>query len=195
MSVMESAYWAKGSTGSGVGLGAIVESAQATQASHVEAEAVAEDVMVDEALPDVTDETVAVEELLTTEPLDGAMEEPATELAEFVGDGCVADGWLTDGCWAVASGLSGPAFSISWAVAAAAAAAASSGATAAAMSARASADARVAAASVNEVRTVASSALRAVKAVASAMAFADVTASWAAETACFKAFCVSVVGF
>lgn len=89
---MEPAYWAKGSAGSGVGIGAIVESAQATQASHVEAEAVAEDVMVDDALPDVMDEIVAVEKLLATEPLDGAMEEPAAEVAEFVSDACVADG-------------------------------------------------------------------------------------------------------
>lgn len=95
---MEPAYWAKGSTGPGVGIGAIVESAQATQASQVEADAVAEDVMVEEAL--------AAEELLATGALDGAMEEPAAELAEIVGDA------LADGCWAVGSGLSGPAFSI-----------------------------------------------------------------------------------
>ena len=146
------AYSAKGSTGSGVGIGAIVESAQATHASQVEAEAVAEDVIKDEALADVIDETVAAEELLAiepldgvteavlatepldgateavlateplvaameelpmTDPLDGAIEEPAAELAETVGDGCVTDGWLADACWAVASGLSGPAFSIS----------------------------------------------------------------------------------
>ena len=44
------------------------------------------------------------------------------------------------------------------------------------MSARASADARVAAASVRELRTVASSALRAVRAAASARAFAAVVA-------------------
>lgn len=44
------------------------------------------------------------------------------------------------------------------------------------MSARASADARVAAASLNELRTVANSALRAVKAAASARAFAAVAA-------------------
>ena len=44
------------------------------------------------------------------------------------------------------------------------------------MSARASADARVATASVREVRTVASSALRAVKAAVSARAFAAVVA-------------------
>lgn len=109
---MEPAYWAKGSTGPGVGIGAIVESAQATQASQVEADAVAEDVMVEEALADMTDDTVAAEELLATGALDGAMEEPAAELAEIVGDACVPDGWLADGCWAVGSGLSGPAFSI-----------------------------------------------------------------------------------
>ena len=73
--VVEPAYPAKGSSGSGVGIGAMVESAQATQASQVEAEMVAEDVIVDEALAEVMDETVAVEELLATEPLDGVMEE------------------------------------------------------------------------------------------------------------------------
>lgn len=139
LSSIEPAYSANGSTGSGVGIGAIVESAQATHGSQVEAEAVAEDVVKDEALADVIDETVAAEELLATEPLDGATEavlasepldaamdelpmtepldgateEPAAELAETVGDGCVTDGWLADGCWAVASGLSGPALSIS----------------------------------------------------------------------------------
>ena len=85
---MESAYWAKGSTGSGVGIGAIVESAQATHASQVEAE----DVIVDEALADVMDETVAAEELLATDPLERAEEDPAAELAEIVGDSCVTDG-------------------------------------------------------------------------------------------------------
>lgn len=123
---MVSAHWAKGSTGSGVGIGAMVESAQATQASQVEAETVAEEVIVDNALPDAMDEAVAAEEieaeavpeeamvenaladvmdeavaaaeeLLITEPLDGATDEPAAELAEFVGDGCVADGWFADG--------------------------------------------------------------------------------------------------
>ena len=141
LSTMVSAHWAKGSTGPGVGIAAMVESAQATQASHVEAEAVAEEMrvdialadvideavaaeegeaeavaeeaMVDNALADVMDEAVAIaEELLAAEPLDGATEEPAAELAEFVGDGCVADGFFADGCWAVASGLSGPASSI-----------------------------------------------------------------------------------
>lgn len=124
---MVSAHWEKGSTGPDVGIGAMVESAQATQASQVEAEAVAEEVIVDNELPDVTDETVtaddieaeadneepvvdtalaevmneavaAAEELLATEPLDRATEEPAAELAEFVGDGCVADGWFADTC-------------------------------------------------------------------------------------------------
>ena len=90
--VMESAYWEKGSTGSGVGIGAIVESAQATQASQVEPDAVAEDVMLDEALADVMDEIVAGEELLATRLLDGATEEPPAELAEIVRDGCVTDG-------------------------------------------------------------------------------------------------------
>ena len=111
LSVVEPAYWAKGSSGSGVGIGAMVESAQATQASQVEAEMVAEDVIVDEALAEVMDETVAVEELLATEPLDGTteellatvpldgiLEEPAAELAESIGDEYVADGWLADGC-------------------------------------------------------------------------------------------------
>ena len=112
LSVMEPAYWAKGSSGSGVGIGAIVESAQATHASQVETEAVAEDVIVDKALADVTDETVPADQLLVTRPVDGATEEPATELAETVGDVCVTDGWLADGCWAVGSGLSGPASSI-----------------------------------------------------------------------------------
>ena len=106
LSGMEPAYCAKGSSGPGVGIGAIVESAQATQASQVEADAVAEDVMVDEPLADMTDDTVAAE-VLAIEPLDGV-----TELAEFVRDGCVTDGWLADGCWAVASGLFGPAASI-----------------------------------------------------------------------------------
>lgn len=93
--VMESAYWAKGSTGSGVGIGAIVESAQATQASQVEADAVAENVIIDETLADVTDETVPGEELLATKLPDGATvvtEEPPAELAEIVGDVCVTDG-------------------------------------------------------------------------------------------------------
>ena len=112
LSVMEPAYWAKGSSGSGVGVGAIIESAQATHASQVETEAVAEDVVVDKALADVTDETISADELLVTRPLDGATEEPAAELAETVGDDCVADGWLADGCWTVGLGLSGPAFSI-----------------------------------------------------------------------------------
>ena len=77
----------------------MVESAQTTQASQVEAEAVADEVTVDNALADVMDEAVAAaEELLATDPLDGAAEEPAAELAEFVGDGCVADGWFADGC-------------------------------------------------------------------------------------------------
>lgn len=87
------AYWAKGSTGSGVGIGVIVESAQATQASQVEADAVVEDVIIDdETLADVMDETVPEEELLATESLDGVTEEPPAELAEIVGDGCVTDG-------------------------------------------------------------------------------------------------------
>lgn len=95
---MVSAHWAKGSTGPGVGIAAIVESAQATHGSQVEAEALAEEAMVDNALADVMDETVAAaEELLATEPLDGATEEPAAELAEFVGDGCVTDGLFADG--------------------------------------------------------------------------------------------------
>ena len=102
LSVIEPAYWEKGSSGPGVGIAAIVESAQATQASHVEAEALAEDVIVDEALADVIDEAVATEELLATDPL-----------AETVCDGCVTVGLLPDGWWPVASGLSGPAFSIS----------------------------------------------------------------------------------
>ena len=139
--VMVSAHWAKGSTGSGVGIGAMVESGQATQASQVEAETVAEEVIVDNALPDVIDEAVTAEEidaeavpeeaivenalpdiiddavvgaeeLLATELLDGATEELVAELAEFVGGGCVTDGWFADGCLAVASGLSGPASSI-----------------------------------------------------------------------------------
>ena len=101
LSVVEPAYWAKGSTGSGVGTGAIVESAQATQASQVEADIVAEDVIIDDALADVMDDTAAVEKLLADGTLDGVTEEPATELAEPVSDGCVADGWLADGCWAV----------------------------------------------------------------------------------------------
>lgn len=141
LSTMVSAHWAKGSTGPGVGIAAMVESAQATQASQVEAEAVAEEVRVDNALADVIAETVAAEEiedetvaeeamvdnaladvrdeavaaaeeLLAAETLDGAPEEPAAELAELVGDGCVADGLFAEGCWAVASGLSGPASSI-----------------------------------------------------------------------------------
>ena len=173
LSVVDPAYWAKGSSGSGVGIGAMVASAQATQASQVDAETVAEDVIIDEALAEVMDETIAVEELLETEPLDGVIEDPAAELVESVGDEWVVDGWLADGSWPLGRG---PASSISLAVAAAATAAASSGATAAAISARASADARVTAASLNEVRTVASSALRAVKAAASAKAFAAVVA-------------------
>ena len=107
LSFIEPAYWAKGSIGSGVGIGAIAESAQATQASHVEAEAVAEEIMVDKTLADVIDEAVAAEEILATEPLDGAAEEPATELAEVVGDGCVMDDYFTDGYRAITSGLSG----------------------------------------------------------------------------------------
>ena len=67
---MEPAYCAKASTGSGVGIGAIVESAQATPASHVEAEAGTEEVMVDKKLADVMDEAVTAEALHATEPLD-----------------------------------------------------------------------------------------------------------------------------
>lgn len=74
--------------------------------------------MTDETLADVMDESVAAEELLATEPLDGVTEEPAAELpddikdeeplaiepldktteepaaelTEKLGDGCVADG-------------------------------------------------------------------------------------------------------
>lgn len=69
LSVTEPAYCEKGSSGPGVGIAAIVESAQATQASQVEAEALAEDVIVDEELADVIDEAVATEELLRTDPL------------------------------------------------------------------------------------------------------------------------------
>ena len=92
MSIIEPAYWEKGSTGSGVGAAAIVESAHPTQASQVEAEMVADDVITDEALAEVMDEPVAAEKLLTTERLDGATEEPAAELAETVRDGCVTEG-------------------------------------------------------------------------------------------------------
>ncbi len=79
LSVMVPAYWAKGSSGPGVAIGAIVESAQATQASQVEADIVAEDVTAENALADVTteealadviNEPVAAEELLATDSLD-----------------------------------------------------------------------------------------------------------------------------
>lgn len=98
---MVSAHCEKGSTGPGVGIAAIVESAQATQASQVDAEIVAEDLMTEEALADVMTELNTAEELLATDPLDGATEEPTAELPEIVGDGCVTDGWLADGFWSV----------------------------------------------------------------------------------------------
>ena len=85
---MEPAYSEKGSTGSGVAAGRIVESAQATQASQVEAEMVAEEVIIEEALADVMDEAVAVAEPLVKELLDRVIEETAAEVA----DCCVTDG-------------------------------------------------------------------------------------------------------
>ena len=68
--------------------------------------------MIDKALADVMDENIAAEELVVTEPLDGVIEEPATELAENVGDGCVTEGWLAEGCRALGSGSSGPSSSV-----------------------------------------------------------------------------------
>ena len=46
----------------------------------------------DEALAEVMDETVAADELVTTEPLDGVTEEPAVEPVGAVRDDCVPDG-------------------------------------------------------------------------------------------------------